>query len=345
MRRLAGPLLASALALSSCAEKVAEPPPEDAGADVAAEASAPVLDPEAELSDAGAPDAPPPKPHCPHDMVLVRDRVCVDRYETSLVDADTSMPLSPYYPPLKSFDQYLKSRHNESARLLADVESGGEAAAMPFPVLPDWQRSGRYRPKAISRRGATPSAYMMMSWARDACVNAGKRLCSLDEWQTACRGEQGRKFPYGDEYKPGVCNVFRESHPGQILFRKMSVGMLDPRMNKVTVKGKPLLRLTGATPECKSVWGDDAIYDMVGNLDEWVDDPEGTFAGGFYSRTSKVGCERVVASHTASYFDYSTGGRCCADPGEGRAPHPAQDGGTPAAQDSAADAGDDAATP
>ncbi len=312
MRRFAGPLLASALALSSCADK-AEPPPGDAGTDAAAEASAAIPEAGAGLYDAEAPDASPQKPHCPYDMVLVRDHFCVDRYETSLVDADTSMPLSPYYPPLKSFDQYLKSRHSESARLLADVEGGGEAAAMPFPVLPDWQRSGRYRPKAISRRGATPSGYMMMSWARDACVNAGKRLCSLDEWQTACRGEQGRKFPYGDEYKPGACNVFRESHPGQILFRKMSVGMLDPRMNKVTFKGKPLLRLTGATPECKSVWGDDAIYDMVGNLDEWIDDPEGTFAGGFYSRTAKNGCEKTTVSHTATYFDYSTGGRCCAD--------------------------------
>jgi hypothetical protein len=249
-------------------------------------------------------------------MVLVQSRLCVDRYETSLVDADTDMPLSPYYPPLKRYDKYIQGRQAESARLLVD-EPSGKAGSMAFPLLPDWQLRGKFTPKAISRRGATPNAYLMMQSSRDACVAAGKRLCTLEEWQLACRGEQGRQFPYGDTYQRGTCNVFREAHPGHILFGKVTVGMLDPRMNKVTVKGKPLLRVTGGSPECKSVWGDDAIYDMVGNLDEWVDDPEGTFAGGFFSRTATTGCDRIVTAHTATYFDYSTGGRCCREPSSG----------------------------
>ena len=248
---------------------------------------------------------------CPPDMVRVLDRYCVDRFEISLIDADSELPLSPYYPPLPSFDRYLKEREAEGARLFVPSPENQDLAG--FPSLPAWQRRGRSKPKAVSQKGVTPNAYLMMQWARDACIAAGKRLCSIEEWQTACRGEQNRQFPYGDEYKQGACNVFREDHPGRVLFGKVSVGMLDPRMNKVAPKGKPLLRKTGATPACKSVWGDDAIYDMVGNLDEWIDDPEGTFAGGFYSRTAKNGCEKTTVSHTATYFDYSTGGRCCAD--------------------------------
>lgn len=33
-------------------------------------------------------------------------------------------------------------------------------------------------------------------------------------------------------------------------------------MNVVLYNGKSLLRKTGETPECKSVWGQDAIFDM-----------------------------------------------------------------------------------
>lgn len=257
--------------------------------------------------------APVPELGCPPDMVRVKKSYCVDRYESSLVDADTERPLSIFYPPLPSYDRYLKERQAEGDRLLLPGLASEKPELVGYPPLPEWQRRGQFKAKAISRKGVLPNAYLALPSSTSACALAGKRLCSLEEWQTACRGEQNRPFPYGDTYKQGVCNVFREDHPGHILFNNMSVGMIDPRMNKVTVKGKPLLRKTGATPECKSEWEGDAIYDMVGNLDEWVDDPEGTFAGGFYSRTAKNGCDKVIRAHTPSYYDYSTGGRCCRD--------------------------------
>lgn len=314
MRRISWAAVTAIALSTSCGEKGTPPaPPADASAGASAVEDASGTGPEDAGPEDAAADVVVEAPRCPPDMVRVQERFCVDRYETSLVDADSEMALSPYYPPLKSsYEKFIQARQAESAKLLADAP-GGEAAAMPFPLLPGFQQSGHFKPKAISRKGATPNGYLNMMMSRDACAAVGKRLCTLEEWQTACRGERGTQFPYGDTYKQGVCNVFRENHPANVLFDNMSVGMLDPRMNKVTVKGKPLLRATGATPDCKSVWGDDAIYDMVGNLDEWVDDPEGTFAGGFYSRSSKNGCERTVKAHPASYMDYSTGGRCCGD--------------------------------
>jgi formylglycine-generating enzyme required for sulfatase activity len=80
----------------------------------------------------------------------------------------------------------------------------------------------------------------------------------------------------------------------------------------VEVEG-PLLRKTGDTPECVSRWGDDGAYDMAGNLDEWIDDPGGTFVGGFFSRATKNGCLARVDNHSPEYFDYSIGTRCCDD--------------------------------
>ena len=73
----------------------------------------------------------------------------------------------------------------------------------------------------------------------------------------------------------------------------------------------PLLRSTGATATCKSAWGGDAIYDMVGNLDEWVNADKGAFLGGFYARSTREGCDSKVSSHPRAYFDYSLGARCC----------------------------------
>lgn len=50
---------------------------------------------------------------------------------------------------------------------------------------------------------------------------------------------------------------------------------------------------------------------MVGNVDEWVED--GMFLGGFYSRSTTQGCEAKVSVHASTYYDYSTGTRCCRD--------------------------------
>ena len=51
----------------------------------------------------------------------------------------------------------------------------------------------------------------------------------------------------------------------------------------------------------------------MGNLDEWVNEPGGAFAGGFYARSTRAGCEALITAHPRSYLDYSTGVRCCQD--------------------------------
>jgi formylglycine-generating enzyme required for sulfatase activity len=103
-------------------------------------------------------------------------------------------------------------------------------------------------------------------------------------------------------------------HPGVALHQGASFGHRDPRLNLVEEGGdKPLLRLTGETRSCASRWGSDAIYDMVGNVDEWVDGDHPEFVGGFYARSTKNGCESRVTNHAPMYYDYSLGVRCCRD--------------------------------
>lgn len=143
---------------------------------------------------------------------------------------------------------------------------------MPLPPVPEFQKQP-FKMKAIAWPGDLPNGYVSGELAAEACKNAGKRLCKEAEWVTACRGQQQTDFPYGNRYRNEGCNVFREDHPAAILHGSASSNHSDPRLNLVDSDGRALLRVTGGTPSCASKWGDDEIYDMVGNVDEWVDDP------------------------------------------------------------------------
>jgi len=244
---------------------------------------------------------------CPPDMVLVNGQFCIDRFESQLVDASTGLTLSPDYATSPHFARLAIQGWDAGRWFAGDLH----ARAMPLPPL---MRAVDAAPKvaARSRAGVRPSGYTSGLVAEDACKGAGKRLCKHEEWVTACRGQDNRKFPYGDDYQQGVCNVYRYAHPAASLHGNAAVGHHDPRLNRVTDAGAPLLRLTGATPRCASRWGDDAVYDMVGNLDEWVEVKKGGgFAGAFYSRLSKNGCESLITAHPKRYLDYSLGTRCC----------------------------------
>lgn len=249
---------------------------------------------------------PNARSRCPPDMVQAAG-FCIDRYESSLLDTHGGRALSPFYHPESS----LLRRHYQLWRDRAPSSNTLLGRATEVPAPPDFQLGGAFDFLAVSRSGVIPNGYLNLKEARSACTHAGKRLCTREEWVAACRGERGRKFPYGDRYVDGACNVFRSAHPAQLLHGDASINHLDPRLNLVEYDGKPLLRKTGATDGCRSQWGEDAAYDMVGNLDEWVDAEEGVFVGGFYSRATREGCDAAISSHPPEYFDYSLGTRCC----------------------------------
>ncbi len=239
-------------------------------------------------------------------MVRVHD-FCIDRYEAALVDAKSGRLLTPFYPPRWARARTIRRIWQQERALV-----GSRAArTMPLPRLPTWQKAV-HRFKAVSRPAAVPHGYLTWYDAKRACEAAGKRLCTRDEWTLACRGRYDRKFPYGAEYIRGACNVHRRFHPAATLHGDASSGHHDPRLNLVAgPKGDSGLRAAGATSRCQSEWGSDAIYDMVGNLDEWIADPNGEFRGGFYARMTTKGCEAKVSNHSSKYSDYSTGARCC----------------------------------
>ncbi|MBK7398034.1 MAG: SUMF1/EgtB/PvdO family nonheme iron enzyme [Myxococcales bacterium] len=169
--------------------------------------------------------------------------------------------------------------------------------------------------KAVVKKGIVPQGYISQVEAKAACEEAGKRLCTPDEWLNACQGKNPTKYPYGDDEVAGRCNGDgTRQHPVVELFGPGPDAFADPnKMNDPRINALPkTLSKTGALAKCKNGWG---VHDMVGNLHEWTGDGAGTshFQGGYYMDTHKNGdgCLYKTTAHGPSYHDYSTGFRCC----------------------------------
>jgi hypothetical protein len=185
------------------------------------------------------------------------------------------------------------------------VEVLADGREVPFsPHLPP----NGHSVKAKSVPGMTPQAHISMVEAQRACKAAGKRLCHAKEWKTACRGPENTKYPYGESRVPGACVDTNRTSPIQKLKggRYDHTTMNDPVLNTLANTVEP----TGSTASCTNGFG---VHDMVGNVHEWADD--GSFHGGYYldTKINGEGCTYKTSAHAPTYYDYSTGFRCCAD--------------------------------
>ena len=166
--------------------------------------------------------------------------------------------------------------------------------------------------RAVSVRWAVPQGYIDGEQAAEACLHAGKRLCTDAEWLRACQGPGESLYPYGDEREPGVCNDHRGIHPAAEYFGTGEAWIFSRIDNACLNQLPESLDPAGARSECVTAEG---VFDMMGNLHEWTADPHGTFRGGFYVDTEKngPGCLYATTAHDSRHWDYSTGFRCCAD--------------------------------
>ncbi len=216
------------------------------------------------------------------------------------------------------------------AHLVVVGADGSESAHSPYERP---QQGIRY--EARSAPGVVPQAYVSRNESHAACAAAGKRLCSLLEWYSACRGPRGFMYPYGPQMTKGACNASKPHLLSRVHGKDPRKWKYDEHFNDPMLNQEPgFLAATGEYEGCVSGYG---VADMVGNLHEWISDPvdmsletkiplrddirdklekrtgNAIFMGGFYSTTSEHGrgCAFVTIGHEASYHDYSTGFRCC----------------------------------
>ncbi|MCA9630323.1 MAG: SUMF1/EgtB/PvdO family nonheme iron enzyme [Myxococcales bacterium] len=230
----------------------------------------------------------------------------------------TMLQVSPPGQPPFCVDRY------EANLIEADTSRAHPATLRPAPGV-------RYR--AVSVGGVLPQAYVNRFEAAAACEAAGKRLCRAREWYRACSGPDHTKYPYGNKFVKGRCNVDK-GHLLHKLFGNVTY-TYDAHYNNPSLNQQAgFLARTGEYADCVSSVG---ARDMMGNLHEWVADDVsaqlreelplekgdqwlgkrgmGVFMGGYFSSHGEhgTGCLYVTATHAPDYHDYSTGFRCCAD--------------------------------
>ena len=119
------------------------------------------------------------------------------------------------------------------------------------------------------------------------CAKDGKHLCSLDEWQSACKGKDNTKYPYGNKYDETRC---------------------------VTAQSK--VDRSGRSEGCRSWWG---MQDMAGNLWEWTSTPNPKHpdffyvAGGSWNTHDESACTSTKFSFFPQNQYPFVGFRCCSD--------------------------------
>jgi formylglycine-generating enzyme len=189
---------------------------------------------------------------------------------------------------------------------LVIVEGSTEKSWSPYYPPPEGKT---YR--AVSLRSAIPQGYISGAQAERACKASGKRLCTNDEWLRACRGPASLTYPYGNTRRPGVCNDARATHPAAQCFGT-TASWIYSRLDYPGINQQAdTVERTGSLPECVTAEG---LFDMMGNLHEWIADPTIDFRGGFYADTkiNGEGCLYRTSAHSFTHWDYSTGFRCCA---------------------------------
>ncbi len=139
-----------------------------------------------------------------------------------------------------------------------------------------------------NKKGAIPKGSVSAIEADKLCGELGKRLCSEEEWERACKGVSMVRYPYDNNFDPTACNA--ESNSGE---------------DKAVAP-------SGKFSKCKSSYG---VYDMSGNLAEWVYMKGGKkgVKGGYVNKPDwAVRCSSRKVEPPSKKSPYY-GFRCCMD--------------------------------
>lgn len=183
-----------------------------------------------------------------------------------------------------------------------------------------------------NKLGQVPQDWMTWFDAKKAVESVGKRLCTHNEWTLAAEGPNWHPVPYGDGYHRDstACNFDRKysdvTHTDQ--FKALGLqGINVHDSKKPNDKMSQALRMflvpSGSKPNCYSDFG---VYDMSGNVDEWVVNESSqdlcTSRSSGNCRSGLMGghvwhvrnaSRPMTTAHGAGFGWYETGARACKD--------------------------------
>ncbi len=119
-----------------------------------------------------------------------------------------------------------------------------------------------------------PVVGVTWSQADQYCRWAGKRLPTEAEWEKACRGTDGREYPWGNIWDPSLANIDLLAGQPQVSQSSKGASLWDGawtilQSSAAVAPGGQGLRPVGSYPEAASPYG---VLDMAGNGSEWVAD-------------------------------------------------------------------------
>lgn len=220
---------------------------------------------------------------CPNDMVEVKGQYCP--------------------APEQICQEFISEKRDRCARFSTTVQCIGKPAPKHFCI-------DRY--EYPNEAGRSPRLSITWDEARDVCENDGKRLCAAQEWTLACEGPERKPYPFGYVRDATACNFDKP------YILPDNFAYVDPRTHDAEIARVNQSEPSGSRPRCVSDYG---VYDMTGNVDEWVVDEHGSPQGPEFQSGLKGGywgpvrnrCRPMTTDHNRWHHGYQIGFRCCKD--------------------------------
>lgn len=230
---------------------------------------------------------------CPADMVEVEGDYCP--------------------APEQVCEEFISEKRDRCERFRQKVRCVGKPTAKHFCI-------DRY--EFPNEAGRKPTVSVTWDQARDVCANEGKRLCMAEEWTLACEGPERKPYPFGYARDATACNFDKP------YIMPDNDAYDDPRTRAVEIARVSQSEPSGSRPACVSDFG---VFDMTGNVDEWVVNEHGSPQGPEFQSGLKGGywgpvrnrCRPMTTDHNHWHHGYQIGFRCCKDVGDEHGSAPA----------------------
>lgn len=221
--------------------------------------------------------------------VQSRSRVLTEAEIQKMIESHPEMQYIPEGP-------FVMGRlHRETPKAASSSEPLADERTLPSFYIDRFEHPNMQK----GPDGNAPRPSLKITWeqAETACKDQGKRLCTEEEWEKACKGPDNYIYAYGDKFDDTLC--------GNGMANDYRIGSLK---------------------DCISGYG---VYGMSGGPREWTATGKGSadrrvVKGGMRANHTRGSRCAFAMDESARYADASLSFRCCLTASDG-APTPGSD--------------------